>query len=241
MSWLFSQALVAEYLADTCSDGELSAQLNVMPTPHKFWHKDKMMDHSNLSRFGLTLKRLTESRGVELLTLYLEDSRVRTSVRKVAGGGYVMANEADSGRRWQGLLAKYDPALCLWKIAQCSLLADLEQCLEIWPRWGSMRNGECYQQPMLALRTSESASGLLPTPMASDWKGGTSSIRKDTGKQRLDQFRDWCKSIHGLTYPIPEHSEAMMGWPIGWSDLKLLVMGKSQNAMRQHSLCCEKG
>ncbi len=32
MSWLFSQALVAEYSAANCSDGEPSAQLNVMPT-----------------------------------------------------------------------------------------------------------------------------------------------------------------------------------------------------------------
>ncbi len=241
MSWLFSQALAAAYSADNCSAGELYAQLNVMPTPHKFWHKDKTMDHSSLSRFGLTLKLLTESRGAELLTWYLAGFRARTSARKEAGGGYLMANEADSGRRWHGLLAKYDQVSHLWKTAQCSLLADLEQSLEIWPRWGSMRSGVCYQQPMLALPTSEKESGLLPTPMASDWKGGTASIRRDTGKQRLDQFRDWCKSIHGLTYPIPEHSEAMMGWPIGWSDLKQLAMGRYQSVTQQHLRCCAKG
>jgi hypothetical protein len=28
MSWLFSQALVEEYLGDTCSDGEQSAPLS---------------------------------------------------------------------------------------------------------------------------------------------------------------------------------------------------------------------
>ena len=37
MSWLFSQALVEEYSAVTCSDGEPCAQLNVMPTPQPFW------------------------------------------------------------------------------------------------------------------------------------------------------------------------------------------------------------
>jgi hypothetical protein len=36
MSWLFSQALVEEYSAGTCLDGEQSAQLNVMPTPLRF-------------------------------------------------------------------------------------------------------------------------------------------------------------------------------------------------------------
>src|SRR5687768_17477186 len=54
MSWLFSQALVEEYSAASCSDGEQSAQLNVMPTQHKFWRNDKTMEFSRLSQFGLT-------------------------------------------------------------------------------------------------------------------------------------------------------------------------------------------
>jgi hypothetical protein len=54
MSWLFSQALGAEYSEATCSAGVPSAQLNVMPTQHPFWRNDKMMDASSLSRFGLT-------------------------------------------------------------------------------------------------------------------------------------------------------------------------------------------
>ena len=32
MSWLFSQALVEEYSDGSCSDGEPSVQLSVMPT-----------------------------------------------------------------------------------------------------------------------------------------------------------------------------------------------------------------
>lgn len=56
MTWLFSKALmqdyenspysqeqVAESLADTFSDGEQYAQLNVMPTPQLFWRNDKTM------------------------------------------------------------------------------------------------------------------------------------------------------------------------------------------------------
>jgi len=48
MSWLFSQALVAEYSAATSSAGEPSAPLSVMPTPHRFWRNDKPMDCSRL-------------------------------------------------------------------------------------------------------------------------------------------------------------------------------------------------
>lgn len=41
MSWLFSQALAEEFSAETSLAGEQFAQLNVMPTPHKFSRNDK--------------------------------------------------------------------------------------------------------------------------------------------------------------------------------------------------------
>lgn len=77
MSWLFSQALAGEYSADTSLAGEQFAQLNVMPTQHKFSRNDKTMESSELSRFGLTCAVLTESHGRELLTSFLEDFRAR--------------------------------------------------------------------------------------------------------------------------------------------------------------------
>lgn len=78
MSWLYSQALVEAYWEGSSLDGEPFAQLNVMPTPHKFWHNGKTMDVSNLSRFGLTCRVLTEDRGAELLTWFREASRAKT-------------------------------------------------------------------------------------------------------------------------------------------------------------------
>lgn len=87
MSWLFSQALAEEYSADTSLAGEQFAQLNVMPTPHKFSRNDKMMEFSSLSRFGLTCAVLTESHGGELLTSFLAGFHARTSARPVGGAG----------------------------------------------------------------------------------------------------------------------------------------------------------
>ena len=219
MSYLFSRVLVEDYLQAKCLDGEPFAQLNVMPTAHKFWHKDKTMDHLSLSQFGLTLKVLTEDHGAELLRSYLAGFLVRTLAPRETELDSVESDQ-DCGGQWHESLAKYNRDSRLWKTAPCSPAEDSGSSLVIWPKWGSMRNGVCYQRPMLVRHTKEKESGLLPTPMASDWKGGTVSIRRDTGKQRLDQFRDWIKCMHGLTYPIPEHSEAMMGWPNNWTSLK---------------------
>lgn len=73
-----SLGLVEAFWEESSLDGEPFAQLNVMPTPHRFWHNGKAMDVSNLSRYGLTCRALTERRGEELLTWYREVFRAKT-------------------------------------------------------------------------------------------------------------------------------------------------------------------
>ena len=82
MSWLYSQALVEEYLGENFSDGEQSVQSNGKPTQQAYCALDKMTDFSRLSRFGMTYKPLTESLGEELLTLFLEDFHAKTLVQQ---------------------------------------------------------------------------------------------------------------------------------------------------------------
>lgn len=167
MSWLFSQALVEAFSEGTSLDGEPCAQLNVMPTAHPFWRNGKPIDALRLSRFGLTLQLLTADRGEELLTWFRAASHARTSAAQDQETDST-ESEAASGRKWRGSFAKYDPVASTWKTAQCSLLEDSTEFWGTWPRCGSMRNGECFQQPTLAPITSASESGLLPTPVAVD-------------------------------------------------------------------------
>ena len=67
MTWIFSKALIEAYESsrsllepveayspDTCSDGEQSAPLNVMPTRRRFWRNDKMMGFSPRFPSGMT-------------------------------------------------------------------------------------------------------------------------------------------------------------------------------------------
>jgi len=87
MSWLYSRALVEEFLGDTCLDGEQSVQLSGNHTQLAYCAPDKMTVCSRLSRFGMTYKPLTEDRGEELLTLFREGFHARTLAQLERGGG----------------------------------------------------------------------------------------------------------------------------------------------------------
>jgi hypothetical protein len=78
MSWLYSRALVEEYLGGNCSDGELCALLSGNPTPQAYLPSDKTTRFWSLSRYGMTCKPLTEPHGEELLTLFRAGFRART-------------------------------------------------------------------------------------------------------------------------------------------------------------------
>jgi len=79
MSWLYSRALVEEYLAGNCSDGELSVLLSGNPTPQVFLPPDKTTRFWSLSRYGMTCSPLTDGLGAGLLTWFLAGFRARTS------------------------------------------------------------------------------------------------------------------------------------------------------------------
>jgi hypothetical protein len=215
-------------------DGELSAQLNVMPTQAKFWRNDKTMEFSSLSQFGLTSQLLTESRGQELLMSYLGAFHAKTSAQQVKAQ-VSKVQEVECGKRWQELLARYDPLTHLWKTAQCSLLEDLELSLQTWPRWGSMRNGACYLQPMLAHSIKENVYGCwLPTPTSSMWRGAAKQRYMGSKKYRASFTQEWIRvSPDCDQYLNPDYAESLMGFPIKWTDLEPLVMHKSHSAQQQ--------
>ena len=268
MSWLFSKAmmdacenspsspgLVAEYSADTCLDGAPSAQLNVMPTQHKFWRNDKTMEFSNLSRFGLTCAVLTGSHGEELLMSFLAGFRVRTSVLPEKAQEST-ERVAECGNTWRALWATFDRVSSSWKTAQPCLLEDLEECLVTWPRSGMTVAGRCWELPTLALRTGGIGSGLWPTPtvcgnynrkgasktsgdgLATAVKFSTPTTRQRTSPSQLN------RNTPGLALEVgaiggtlnPTWVEWLMGWPIGMTELKPLETAKFQSWRQQHSI-----
>jgi hypothetical protein len=129
MSWLFSQALVEEYLEASSLDGEQSAPLNGKPTQQAYCAPDKMTDFSRLSRFGMTFKPLMADRGKELLTLFREDFLARTLALQEMETD-LTENEAECGEKWHGSLARYDPdSSFVENSVQCSLTRGLGRVL----------------------------------------------------------------------------------------------------------------
>jgi len=225
MSWLYSQALVEEYLGGNFLDGEQSAPLNGSLTPQAYCAPDKMMDFSRLSRFGMTFKPLTANLGEELLTLYLGDFHAPT-FQQQEKEQELMEKPLECGEKWHASFAKYDPNSSLWRTHQCSLLGDLEEFLETWPRWGSMRTGECWEQQMLEQNTNATESGLWATPTTPS--GGGNCGGSGAYKNALKNGTHIPHSINPNLY------EWLMGFPIGWTDLNCSVTLKHHFAQPQH-------
>jgi hypothetical protein len=266
MSWLFSQALVEEYLADTSLDGEQFAQSNGKPTQQAYCAPDKMTDFSRLSRYGMTYKPLTESLGEELLTSFRAVFPAKTSAQ-LEKERELMENEAECGDTWRGWLAKYDHNSSLWRTAQCLLLEDLNESLVTLPKSGMTRNGLLWERQMLEQTIKETASGFWatpttmdklppksekalnreatvarpgrtkpanlrdqvsnmqnwPSPKSRDWKDGTSQGTMNRQSPDLGKVVGQSKETGSLN---PMWVEWLMGWPLGWTDLKPLETDK---------------
>jgi len=252
MSWLFSRALVEAYSEATSSDGARSALLSGSPTPQAFLPPDRMTAFSRPSRFGMTFKPLTDDLGAAVLTWCQEASRARTSASPARERASTEP-AAECGPTWRGSLARFDPATSSWRTAQPSLLEDLGESSVIWPRSGMTVAGLCWELAMLVPRISGTGSGLWPTPTvcgnynrkgasptsgdglatavlkcatptAKDWRSGKAS---DATMER--NSRPLSEQIGGSLNPT--WVEWLMGWPLGWTDLKPSATDKCPSAL----------
>lgn len=178
MSWLFSQALVEEFLPDTYSDGAPSAPSSGNPTQLAYLPPDRMTAFSRLSRFGMTFKPLTADRGEAVLMSYLAAFPVRTSALLAKEPESKVSDQA-CGEKWRGWSAKFDPDTSTLRTAQCSLLEEEPELLQTLPRSGMTRSGMLWERQTLVLRINATESGLWRTPDTG--AGGASGLLK-TGK-----------------------------------------------------------
>jgi len=244
MTWIISQALMnslcsqeqgAEYSEGISLDGAQSVQSNGNPTQQAYLSPGKTTGYSRLSRFGMTFKLLSDTRGEELLTLYLAGFPVKIFQQR-GGGRELLERAQECGNIWQGLLAKLDPVTSLWRTAQCSLSEDWELSLQTFPRWGSMRNGELYLGKTQGPFISESEFGLsLPTPGKNEFAGTSRKRFRNSphfrGAKTVEALRI-CESEPSCSHP--QFIEEIMGFPTTWTELQPLAMHRFQEWLQRH-------
>ena len=220
---------------DDYLNGEQFEQLNVMPTPTEFSGKDKTMEVSDLARFGLTCAVLTGICGEGLLMSFLEDFRARTLAQPVAVL-VSMETSQGCGGKWHESSVKYDLDSCSWKTRHFSLEEGLHWSSVNLPKRGMTASGVVFQQKNVARLISEIACGwsgeMFATPQARDYRSG--SLARWNDPRRSRNLND---QVGGLLNP--EWEEWLMGWCIGWTELKPLAMDRFREWQRQHSPCCE--
>jgi hypothetical protein len=101
---------------------------------------------------------------------------------------------------------------------------------------GLLKNGQTHRsngQP-IQIRLADQVANprLWPTPTARIWKGGGRKMIRDDGKSREDML-DWLVEQNGGRLN-PTWVEWLMGWPLGWTDLKPLETDKFQQWQQQH-------
>ena len=215
--------------------GEPSVPSRSTSIANGFLCSGRMTESLSRSRFGRTSEHSTGNPGLDAWISSQAGSRARTSVRPEKAQEST-GNDQDFGWKWPGSFAKYDPATSSWKTRQCSVLGGLEEFSETWPKWGSMRDGECLALAPLVryVRASESGLSLL-RPTATCWKAWTflnisSLIRKGHADGNIqEQFARLFRRM--IT---PESNEILMLWPQGWSDLKPLETVRFQRWLEQH-------
>ena len=252
MSWHFLQEQEEASWEGNSLDGAPSALLKLMPTADQFCLRVKETASLTHSQYGMTLRRLTGTRGAASLMWYQGDSPVRTylppegQIEKGSQG-----NDPDYGPSLPGSLAKYNPHLYLWKTRQCLLFAGLASFSETWPRWGMMRDGECWERTTQGVILIGNASGLLPAPvknMGEGFLGGPiRSAETWETTSRLDHlligiWKKWTGRENGgkLGEKVichPTFAEWTMLWPMNWTNLKPLATDKFQQWVALHGKC----
>jgi len=234
MSWHYLRVQEEESLQDICSGGELLQPLKSKTTHAEFYCNGKLMDSYLDSLSGTTFVHSMANLGQEKSMSSQEVSHVKTCLQQEKAQD-LMESDQDSGEKWQGSFAKYNPDTHSLRTPQCLLFEDSTEFCAILPKWGLMLDGELWEQQTLVQSTREIESGLSPTPPPPDnWPTPTTpSGGGNCGGSGA--YKNAIKNGTHIPHSInPNLYEWLMGWPIGWTDLKPLAMGKWPFVPPQH-------
>lgn len=243
-----SPELVVVSWADSCLDGAPELLSSLIPTPGASCWPDSGTESCPDSQSGTTCEPSTASPGADRSMSSAEAFPAKTSAQPDAET-VSRASDPASGQRWPESWVKWCPDSFSWRTRQCSLLEGLESFSGTWPRWGTMRGGECWARTTPEHPTSAIGSGSwLATPTAKA-NQLSPSMRKhpgcrawwptpvadDTGHRK----KKYAQGGTPLSMEIggqlnPNWVEWLMGWPIGWTDLEPLETARFQRWFDSH-------
>lgn len=152
-----------------------------------------------------------------LLTSSAVDSLARTSALLEKAQELREAG-LDYGGKCTELSEKLDPIMSLSKIALYLESEDSNTSYMDFPKSGMMRSGNVYKVPSLDYNNVGKEFILLPTPRVSSANGSPRNrfFGSPTYRGNLEEYiRD---GESDGTYPNPELSEALMGFPTSWTE-----------------------
>ena len=313
MSYTYLQEQEGEYLEVNCLDIPQSVLSKLKSIQDKSYCSDSETESCQSFQSGTTSALSTADPGEDQLTFFAEDFRVKTSVQQVKEQE-LPEHVRDFGKSMRESLTKYGLALSLPKIHHCFELGDLELSSKIWPRWGIMLDGACWELGTSVRLISAIECGSWPTPTTMDklppksaealhkeatqarpgrsrpanlrdcvhpeqikaWpttttqdaknNGSPSQMRRNTkplnaavigtqtqqkwgtprcfmhkdaltdrGKGNLGEQVNEAHKMKKMGQLNPAWVEWLMGWPIGWTDLKPLATDKFRNVQQWHS------
>lgn len=241
MSWHFLQGPEAASWEGGSSGGVPCALSRLIPTPGVSCLPDRLTGPLSRSPSGMTLRRSTATHGAATLMWFQGDSPVRTYHLPEKAQDWTVL-DLDCGPRWHESLARCNPPMSGWKTRQCSLLGGLTEFSGILPRWGTMRDGECFPLPTLEHPTSERGCGYWPTPTKTVVLAPKGVDQMEHWKKRKQDYKEGkSKFDPGLKLemlcggvPNPVLVEWLMGWPMGWTELQPLETGKFRQWLDLH-------
>lgn len=243
MSYTYLQEQGEVSSAGCFSDIPQSVLLNLNLTAEKSYSNGNETESYPSSQSGMMSAPSTATRGEEKSMSSAGVFLAKTSQLQTQKAEVLMVSEVDYGVKCVELLAKYDQNTFLWKTAQCLLFEVESESLRILPKWGMTANGELWEVAIPKALCEETECGYLPATVASDgkhhgkekWITNSRAKRKANGKSPPTEKITYAYYESGIqTKYFPEISEDVMHWPIGWTDLLPLEMGKMQLWQQQH-------
>ena len=178
MSWHYLRGQEVESWQAEFSDGEPDALSRLMPMPGPFSLPDKQMEHSVDSQSGMTSEHSMGTDGGDQLTLFLEGSHARESVRRVKSQD-LPTSVLGFGSRCSESLQRLGLLLSSRKTVRTFVPMGLVSSSRDLSAWGMTSDGGCWELGTLVRHISETDSGLLPTPTASQYGTRNNGRRGD--------------------------------------------------------------